>query len=150
MISRRRVLLGGIGVVGAMGLAGWGLGRIGLKAEIVALLKRRLDYLKLDERGVQTFATDKVDAMFNKKIPTWNRLRYHFGARMPSYDRYFRSTDTRTRRMQFEDSVVQLYLLSSSFFVNGSDESRPVEYLGYYDPMHPCQNPFARPVVAGA
>jgi hypothetical protein len=147
MISRRRLLLGGIGVVGVAGLAGWGLGRVGLKLEIVAVLKRRLDFLKLDEKGVQTFATDRVDAMFNKKIPTWNRLRYHFGANMRSYPRFYRSADARSRVVQFEDAVVQLYLLSSSFFINGTDESRLVEYVGYYDPLHPCQNPFARQVV---
>ena len=147
MISRRRLLLGGIGVVGVAGLSAWGLGRIGLKAEVVAILRRRLDFLKLDEQGVQTFATDQVDAIFNKRIPTWNRLRYHFGANLPSYQRYHRSDDTRSRRLRFEDAVVQLYLLSSSFFVEGSDESRTVRYLGYFDPTHPCQNPFARPVI---
>ncbi len=146
MISRRRVLVGGIGVVGAVGLAGWGVGRVGLKAEIVALLKRRLDFLKLDEKGVQTFATDKVDAIFNKKIPTWNRLRYHFGAQLPSYSRYYR-TDGLSRTARFEEGVVQLYLLSSSFFINGADESKLVEYVGYFDPTHPCQNPFAKPVI---
>lgn len=149
MISRRRLLVGGIGVVGVAGLAGWGLSRVGLKAEIVAVLKRRLDFLKLDEKGVRTFATDRVDAMFNKRIPTWNRLRYHFGANMPSYPRYYR-TDSRTRVVRFEDAVVQLYLLSSSFFLNGADESKLVEYVGYYDPTHPCQNPFARQVVVTA
>ena len=147
MISRRRLLLGGIGVVGVAGLSAWGLGRIGLKAEVVAILRRRLDFLKLDEQGVQTFATDQVDAIFNKRIPTWNRLRYHFGANLPSYQRYHRSDDTRSRRLRFEDAVVQLYLLSSSFFVEGSEESRTVRYLGYFDPTHPCQNPFARPVI---
>ena len=147
MISRRRMIVGGIGVVGVGGLAAWGLGRIGLKAEIVALLKRRLDYLKLDEQGVQTFATDRVDAMFNKKIPTWNRLRYHFGAGIPSARRFQRSTDARSRVVRFEDAVVQLYLLSSNFFIDGADESRVVRYVGYFDPMHPCQNPFARQVI---
>lgn len=146
MITRRRMILGGIGVVGVGGLAAWGLGRVGLKAEIAALIKRRLNYLKLDEQGVQTFATDKVDAIFNKKIPTWNRLRYHFGAGIPSYSRFHRS-DARSRRAQFEDGVVQLYLLSSSFFIEGSDESRVVRYVGYFDPTHPCQNPFARQVI---
>jgi hypothetical protein len=146
MISRRRLLVGGIGAAGAVGLAGWGLTRWGLKAEIVAMLKRRLDFLKLDERGVQTFATDKVDAIFNKKIPSWNRLRYHFGAELPAYSRYYRA-DGLSRKASFEEGVVQLYLLSSSFFINGCDESRVVEYVGYYDPTHPCQNPFARPVL---
>jgi hypothetical protein len=148
MINRRRVIVGGIGLVGMGGLAAWGVGRIGLKAEIVALLKRRLDYLKLDEQGVQTFATDRVDAMFNKKIPTWNRLRYHFGAGIPSAPRFQRTTDARSQVVRFEDAVVQLFLLSSNFFVDGADESRVVRYVGYFDPTHPCQNPFARQVIA--
>jgi hypothetical protein len=146
MITRRRMIVGGIGVVGVGGLSAWGVGRIGLRAEIASLIKRRLDYLKLDERGLQTFATDKVDAIFNKKIPTWNRLRYHFGAGVPSFGRFHRS-DARSRTESFEDGIVQLYLLSSSFFIDGADESRVVRYVGYFDPTHPCQNPFARRVV---
>ena len=43
-----------------------------------------------------------------------------------------------------EERIVTNYLLSSDFFVNGADESRTVRYLGFYDPLRACSNPFAR------
>jgi len=43
---------------------------------------------------------------------------------------------------------VTQYLISSDFFKNGADKNRTVNYLGYYDPMVACNNPFARPVDA--
>jgi hypothetical protein len=43
-----------------------------------------------------------------------------------------------------EERIVTNYLLSSDFFINGADESRVVRYLGYYDPIRACGNPFAQ------
>jgi hypothetical protein len=148
MISRRRLIVGGFGAVGALGLGAWGLGRLGFRLEIASILRRRLGFLKLDESGVRAFAKDQTNAMFNKKIPTWNRLRYHLLASgASSFKRFYRSTDARSRMGRFEDTLVSTYLLSSDFFWNGADESRKVNYLAYYDPNRPCQNPFARPAV---
>jgi hypothetical protein len=147
-MNRRRVILGGLGVVGVAGLGAWGLGHVALRAEIVSILHRRLGFLKLDEKGVHAFAKDQTDAAFHKKIPSWQRLRFHLlAAGIPSYKRFFRSTDTRTRLRRLEDNLVSTYLLSSDFFLNGADESRTVNYLAYYDPLLPCKNPFARPAV---
>ena len=146
MITRRAVLWGGAGVAVA-GLAAWGLTRYGLRAEIAAVLERRLNYLKLDPTGVRAFARDQTATLMNKKIPTWNRLRYHFGGAMPAAPRFYRSIDERSRIAHFEDFLVSSYLLSSDFFLQGADESRRVSYVAFFDPARPCQNPFARPVV---
>jgi hypothetical protein len=116
--------------------------------EIASILRRRLGFLKLDEGGVRAFARDQTRATFSKKIPTWNRLRYHLLASgASSFKRFYRSTDAHSRMGRFEDTLVSTYLLSSDFFWNGSDESRTVNYVAYYDPNRPCHNPFARPVV---
>lgn len=147
MINRRKLILGGLGAVAVAGVGTWGLGRFGFAAEIRSILHRRLSFLKLDPAGVQAFAKDQADATFNKKIPTWNRLRYHFGAVGPSFNRFYRSNDSRSRIAHLEDSLVSTYLLSSDFFLNGADESRLVAYVAYYDAGRPCQNPFARPAV---
>jgi hypothetical protein len=148
VISRRRLIMGGLGAVGVAGLGAWGLGRLGFQVEIASILRRRLGFLKLDEGGIRAFAKDQTRAMFNKKIPTWNRLRYHLTASgASSFKRFYRSTDTRSRFARFEDTLVSTYLLSSDFFWNGSDESRKVNYVAFYDPLRPCNNPFARPVV---
>ena len=148
MISRRRLIFGGLGAVGAAGLGAWGLGRLGFQMEIASILRRRLGFLKLDDGGVRAFAKDQTRATFSKKIPSWNRLRYHMLASgASSFKRFYRSTDTHSRMGRFEDALVSTYLLSSDFFWNGSDESRKVNYVAYYDPNRPCHNPFARPVV---
>jgi hypothetical protein len=148
VISRRRLIVGGLGAVGAAALGAWGLGRLGFQMEIASILRRRLGFLKLDEGGVRAFAKDQTRATFSKKIPTWNRLRYHMLASgASSFKRFYRSTDTRFRMGRFEDTLVSTYLLSSDFFWNGSDESRTVNYVAYYDPNRPCHNPFARPVA---
>ena len=148
MMNRRRLLLGGLGVAGAVGIGTWGFGRMGAQSEIVAVLHRRLGFLNLDQDGLRRFAKDQVSALLNKRMPTWNRLRYHFlSAVAPSFKRYYRSTDKRSRIARAEDSLVSTYLLSSDFFQNDADESRIVRYIAFYDPMRACGNPFARPAV---
>jgi len=148
MINRRRLLLGGLGAVGVAGLAAWGFGRAGLEAEVAAVVRRRLGFLKLDREGLHAYARDQVAAMLNKKFPTWNRLRYHFlSAVAPSFQRYYRSASRRSRIAKAEDALVSTYLLSSDFFWKGADASRIVKYIAFYDPMRPCSNPFARPVI---
>ena len=148
MISRRRLIVGGLGAVGVAGLGAWGLGRLGFQMEIASILRRRLGFLKLDGGGIRAFAKDQTRATFGKKIPTWNRLRYHFltASGASSFKRFYRSTDTRSPTARFEDTLVSSYLLSSDFFWNGSDESRTINYVAYYDPIRPCSNPFARPL----
>jgi hypothetical protein len=150
MITRRQMLIGGVAALGVAGLGAYGLGRIGLKLEIEAILRKRLGFLKLDPTGVRAFAKDQTAAVFNKKIPTWNRLRYHFGSVGPSFERFYRTTDHRSRALRLEDTLVQTYLLSTDFFQNGADESKLVEYIAYYDPRRPCQNPFARSAMSSA
>ncbi len=149
MISRRRLIVGGLGAVCAAGLGMYGLGRVGFQMEVASILRRRLGFLKLDDAGVRAFAKDQTRATFGKKVPTWNRLRYHLLASgTSSFKRFYRSADRRSRIGAFEDTLVSTYLLSSDFFWNGSDQSRKVSYVAYYDPNRPCNNPFARPAVA--
>ena len=147
MINRRRLLLGGLGVAGVAGLGMWAFGRQALEAEIVSVLRRRLGYLQLDVGGLRAFATDQAQKIVAKRV-SMNRLRYHLASNFDSgYKRFLRSTDTRSRIERSEDILVTTYLLSTDFFVHGADESRTVQYLGYYDPMRACGNPFARPPV---
>ena len=147
MITRRRLVLSAIGVAGLAAL-GWEGSPLAIEAEIASVLRRRLSYLDLDDGGVRAFSKDVTGAIFAKKIPTWGRLRYHFlSAVSPSFKRFYRSTDARGRVGKAEDQLVATYLLSSDFFINGADESRKIGYIANYDPMRPCQNPFARPVA---
>jgi hypothetical protein len=147
MMKRRKFLLAGLGVVAVVAAGGIVFGPMAAEAEIVSHVRSRLSFLKLDEAGLQRFAQDQVAALLAKR-PTWNRLKYHFmSVFSKSFTRYEHSSDTRSRRQRMEDTFASTYLLSSDFFINGADQSRTVRYLGFYDPLRGCGNPFARPVI---
>jgi hypothetical protein len=101
----------------------------------------------LDEAGLRSFARDQI-AWILAKRPTWYRIKFHirlmFAKSGPNWGT---STDKRSRRERMVDNLTTTYLLSSDFFLNGSDESRVVRYVALFDPMRACDNPFARPVV---
>ncbi len=145
MTTRRRFLLGGLAVAAVAGLGAIGLGPAAAASHIATVVRRKLPFLKLDEEGLHAFAKDQVSALLAKR-PTWNRLKYHYLSMFAKqFTRYNRSNDTRTRVQRMEDNFVSTYLLSSDFFINGADESRVIKYMGFYDPLHPCGNPFWRP-----
>jgi hypothetical protein len=145
MATRRNVILGSLGVL-AIGL--WGLSRGALEAEIARILRRRLAYLRLDEPGLHAFAREQTALIFNKRLPKWNHIEFRFLTEVsPHFKRYYRSSDRRSRIARIEDNLVSWYMLSSDFFIRGCDDSRIVRYVAYFDPLRPCSNPFARPVM---
>lgn len=147
MIRRRQFLLGGLAIVAIAGVGVIGFGRGAGEAKIASVVRRRLNFLRLDEAGLQAFAHDQVGALLAKR-PTWNRMKYHFlSVFSKSFTRYNSSSDQRTRGERLADNLASTYLLSSDFFVNDADQSRVVQYLTLYDPMRPCGNPFARPPI---
>jgi hypothetical protein len=144
MVKRRRFLFGALGLaaVGALGL--WGAD-FASESEIVSGVRRRLKFLKFDDAGLHAFAKDYIANMLAKR-PSWYRWKLHFHVFFSKpMARWGISTDTRSRRDRLEDNLATLYLLSSDFFVQGSDQSRTIQYVALYDPMRACGNPFARP-----
>jgi hypothetical protein len=148
MINRRRFLWGSAGFVVVAGVTVGLLARPVIESEIEAVVRRRLSYLKLDAAGVRRFASDQTTKILAKRV-SFSRMRYHLASSFgSSYKRFARSTDTRSRTQRIEDMWVCDYLLSSDFFINGSNETRVIQYVSYYDPLlRPCGNPFARPAV---
>jgi hypothetical protein len=151
MIGRRRLLQLGLGLALLCGVGVVAFGPAAAEAEIVSHLRRRLAFLRLDEQGLHAFARDQVRALLAKR-PTWVRWKYHFlHLRSPgAFSPYDRSNDRRSRIERAVDNLASTYLLSSDFFLNSADESRLVRYLRFYDPLRPCGNPFARPVIVPA
>jgi hypothetical protein len=144
MMNRRRFLFGGLLAVGVAGLGIIGFGPSGAEAYIVRVVRQRLSFLKLDEAGLHAFAKAQVDTLLAKR-PTWNRMKYHFMSIFTKkFSHYDYSNDKRSRRERIADGFAQTYLLSSDFFRNKADESQVVHYVVFFDPMIPCQNPFAR------
>ena len=147
MTSRRRFLLiaSGIAVAAAVGVAGFAPSVT--ESQIVSHVRRRLGFLKLDEAGLRAFARDQVAQVLAKR-PTWSRLQYHvLSLFTSSASRYDRSSDRRSRLERITDGFAQTYLLSSDFFTQGADPARVVRYVGFYDPLAGCGNPFARRVL---
>jgi hypothetical protein len=146
MTSRRQFIATGIAALA--GLAGWRFFAGSDENAIIAVLRKRLHYLTLDEAGLRAYAKD----LAAQKIVASNRLRM-LDVAGPLYTR-FALPDYKNALLHElrhgEERVVSIYLLSSDFFLNGANESRVVHYLHYYDPIHrprACTNPFARPLA---
>lgn len=111
---------------------------------IISILRKRLDYLDLDEGTLKTFAAEYI-----KRISESDRgivdmetffLPTHSFIDIP---KLLKISDTGNIQ-RFEEITEIQFLLSSDFFINGSDESKPVKYIRYYDTIEtPCSNPFA-------
>jgi hypothetical protein len=141
-MKRRSFLIASAGaLVGAVGLR---YGFSSDSAAIAKIIRKRLSYLRIDEAGLQQFAADGVRQKLAKSLRV--RTIDAMG------DLYFHMTLSPQSRLgdkvrHTEDRVVTQFLLSSDFFINNADKNRTVRYLGYYDPMVACSNPFARPAV---
>jgi len=142
MKRRHFVLAAAVGLGGALGL------RFALSKDESAIVKtiyKKLDYLKLEAAGVRSFARD----LAAHGVISSSRLLI-IDAAGPLYTHFEMPKSNKLGNLirHGEDRVVTLYLMSSDFFKNGADESRVVQYLGYYDPLVACNNPFARPATS--
>jgi hypothetical protein len=139
MPTRRQfidAMLGGLVVV-----SGWRYWRSNQEEAVLLVLRKRLDYLRLDQRGARAFAADLVA----RRLLSPMRLKL-IGAVAPLYMHVgLNGHDALQETIRHgEERVVSSFLLSSDFFVNGADTTRIVRYLGLYDPLQACSNPFAR------
>lgn len=138
-MKRRHFIAGAVAAVTA--LAGWRVLQSSDYDAIVAILEKRLAYLKKDPEGVKAFARAQAAAhqISSAKIRVVSILR-------PLYSRIALDSENRfTNGIHHgEERVVSAYLLSSDFFLNGADETRVIKYIGMYDPLRGCGNPFAR------
>jgi hypothetical protein len=142
-LKRRTFLISGAAVL--CGAVGWRFAISRDQSAIMKVLYKKLNYLKLDEAGVRQFASDLAA---RKDISS---LRLHIiDAADGLYTHHSLAADNRVGLgiRHGEDRVVTQYLMSSDFFIKGADKDRTVSYLGYYDPLVACNNPFARPVDA--
>jgi hypothetical protein len=139
MPSRRQIIAGVLGGLAAVG--GWRYWRSNEEQAILLVLRKRLDYLQLDPAGTRAFAIDLV----SRGLVSSKRLKL-IGASAPLYLRVgLNGHDALQATIRHgEERVVSTFLLSSDFFVNGADTTRIVRYLGLYDPLKACSNPFAR------
>lgn len=138
-----------MGIAGLTGLVTWRFIRSSDEDAIVAVLKKRLDYLILDENGLRVFARD----LAAQQIISSHKLRMlDFAGPVYSQLSLAAYSSALTHAIRHgEERIVTQYLLSSDFFLAGADETRKVRYYRYYDPTRnprPCSTPFARSIMS--
>ena len=138
---KRRVFIGAA-VLGLAAVAGWRVISGKNENAITKVLHKKLGYLILDPLGVEHFAKDFaarkiISSMKLHAIDAAGVLYTHLG--LDANNKLFDAIK------YGEDRIVTAYLISSDFFINGADDTRLVKYLGYFDPLRACGNPFARP-----
>jgi hypothetical protein len=142
-MKRRQLLIAGLAGIG--GVLAVSLGLASAESAIAKAVFKRLGYLQLDEAGVHEFARD----LNAHQVVSKGRLRVidasgplYTGNALAVHNKVFDAIH------HGEDRITTLYLMSSDFFKNGADVNRIVRYLGYYDPVIACNNPFARPALS--
>jgi hypothetical protein len=135
----RRQLLGGF-LLGALGLGGLYTYQNRYNKLIVSILQDRLSYLDLSEIDLDAFADDFADD--RGTYGTRGRL---LALTYPIFETADFLNPAEEETMRFEERVVSRFLLSTDFFWNNSDETRPVRYLAYNNPYRTgCANPLAQ------
>lgn len=142
-LSRRAFLtglVGGLAVLVAAPYAFYQL-RYGKPSKIIiAILKRRVGYLKTEAGSFERFAREYVSykSEYARQLARLSVVALPF-----TYVTLYRWLPMGHPLRRLEDNVVTKYLLSTDFFLRGGDESREVKYLSFYEPqLAPCRNPF--------
>lgn len=131
MNRRKFLILAGIGTGGVVVPASLYYLSPSIKEYATLLIKQELNYLKLENGSVEQYVSDyfknsKNDLVFRLK---WKTM-------------YYLKIDSSQSTVLFE--LVKYYLLSSNFFINRTDMSQTVKYLGLYSPYKsPVPNPFS-------
>lgn len=131
MKRRKFLLLIGVGAAGVAIPASAYFLSSSVKEYAVLLIKRELDYLKLEEGSVEKYVNDYFQYPNNNLIEKlkWKTV-YYLNIRPDKSDSFF--------------ELLKYYLLSSDFFINKADESKIVRYLGLYSPYKsPVPNPYS-------
>ena len=129
MKRRKFLMLAGMGSVAAAALASFKFITDPFEEVAKGIIKSELNYLDLDDQGVDKFIND------------YARLKdRNYKLTMKGYS-LFGINAARSGKVH---QLVSAYLLSSDFFQNGMDSNRVVKYVGLYDPyLRPCAHPFS-------
>jgi hypothetical protein len=143
-IGRRGFILGAMMAGVSLYTAGWWLFKVRPRdySDIVlAVLRKHLGYLKVQEGDFERFASEFRPSYGNDPRVSWAGI----AAPIYAWTDLRRLVPRATRFHRFEEDVVGSFLMSTDFFWRGADETREIVYMGYGPPYRrPCQNPFAR------
>ncbi|WEK21221.1 MAG: hypothetical protein P0Y49_08710 [Candidatus Pedobacter colombiensis] len=131
MERRKFIILTGVGVGMSIIPASLYFMESGLKKYVTLILRRELFYLKLESEGVSRYVDDYFKATRNDMVSTlkW-KILYYSNSNWKKSDRI--------------GNLIKYYLLSSDFFINKTDESKLVNYLGLFNSYKsPVPNPYS-------
>ncbi len=95
------------------------------------LIREELQYLKLEPAGVDQYVNDYFNTSANNAMTNlrWKAF-YYLGVNAERSGQIF--------------ELIKFYLLSTDFFIHKMDESKTVNYLGFYSPYKsPVPNPYS-------
>ncbi|MEO0477467.1 MAG: hypothetical protein AAF085_16105, partial [Planctomycetota bacterium] len=99
-------------------------------SEMAGYLKANFDYLNF------SFGEDKL-------LEFAEEYREHYEEISRESWHVFRGGDVQEHQDTM-DALAMRFLMSTDFFLNGADESRPINYVMFYHPYRsPCWNPLA-------
>lgn len=133
-MKRRLFLAGGLGLgfAAASGIAVLLRQPPKLTDEVVAaLIRRKLDYMTLDDDSLRQFARDLkvLPGDFNWRLPVYVHTPFLDGRFIDDY----------------AERISAQYLLSTDFFYRPKDVTGPPKYLAFYvRAQRPCAHPFAQ------
>lgn len=108
-----------------------------------AIIRRKLSYLKIESEGLNQYIQDFLqtrDKVWNK---SWSKLQaYDFYGKFHAIIPVSEESNFHFNYTDYTEDLVRNYLLSTDFFISGMDESKELEYLGFFNPhKYPCRNP---------
>lgn len=142
MSNRRKFILNGLAALGVITIGHQGYKALSPFENTVAnLLNEDLWFLKITQKDIDQFASDleKTNALgFGLPQKTIIKLyanSYLKNVPLPYMNRY----------IVYRNEIVGRFLLSTDFFLNKMDESKPVKYMGkIWSPYTtPCMHPFS-------
>ena len=128
-MTRRTFVIAAVAATG--GMVGLWSGLPDRKSVVVAMVQKKLGYLRLEAAAVNAFAED-----FVRHDHSYVREMRILAAILPVYRRSSLAAVLRVQPelVRLEEAIVTQFLLLSDFFWNLSNESLPVRYVRYYDP----------------
>lgn len=111
------------------------------KNTVIKLLKKDTAQLKIDPDGIEKFMREANKEQFWIKFSRGKKILIVlftyvgvFKSLLPFYNKY----------VQYRGQISGHFLLSTDFFMQKMDVTKPIQYRQFYNPYkQPCYNPFS-------
>ena len=103
---------------------------------VQSIIKRELDYLIIDAKGLAQFSTDYIE--YVKTFPLLSQQKFRMNIASANF------LKKNAQNSLTIEGIVTGFLLSTDFFVNRMDETKTIKYIGLRDKNKAaCFNPFS-------